>query len=286
MNSRYRKILCVVFLLAIFLVSTSAVWAKTCPVDGEEFPDEFAFCPKHGKKLVDSGGGESATETDPVTGMSFVWVEGGCFEMGSVRGKDDEKPVHKVCVDGFWMGKFEVTQGEWEKVMGTNPSTFKGSDRPVDHVSWNDAQEFIARLNQNTGKRYGLPTEAQWEFAARGGVKSNGFEYAGSNVVNEVAWYKANSGGATIPVGRKLPNELGLYDMSGNVWEWCQDWASNNYYRWSPSENPSGPESGSFRVFRSGAYNSPPDYVSASHRYWGEPDWRQSNNGFRLVRAE
>lgn len=275
-----------VFLLAIFLVCTSAAYAKTCPVDGEEFPDEFAFCPKHGKKLVDSGGGETATETDPVTGMSFVWVEGGCFEMGSARGEDDEKPVHKVCVDGFWMGTFEVTQGEWEKVMGNNPSKFKGSDRPVETVSWNDAQEYIARLNQQTEKRYGLPTEAQWEYAARGGVKSRGFEYAGSNVVNEVAWYNENSGGTTIPVGRKLPNELGLYDMSGNVWEWCLDWYDQGYYRWGPSDNPAGPDGGSLRVFRGGGWDSSPGSVRAANRGWDEPGGRFVDLGFRLVRTE
>ena len=156
----------------------------------------------------------------------------------------------------------------------------------MEGVSWNDAQEFIARLNQKTGKRYGLPTEAQWEFAAQGGAKSGGFEYAGSNVVDEVAWYGENSGDTSIPVGRKLPNELGLYDMSGNVWEWCQDWYDRDYYRWSPVDNPAGPDGGSRRVRRGGCWNDSSGNVRATRRDGGGPDGRFSLLGFRLVRSK
>lgn len=188
---------------------------------------------------------------------NMVRVEGGTFTMGatSEQGSDaesDEKPAHQVTLSLFSIGKYEVTQEEWETVMGSNPSSFKGAKRPVEMVSWNDCQEFIRKLNQMTGKRFRLPTEAEWEYAARGGNRSNGYKYAGSNSLGNVAWYTRNSGSETHPVGQKSPNELGLYDMSGNVYEWCQDWYGS--YSGGSQTNPTGASSGSIRVYRGGSW--------------------------------
>ncbi|MBQ3247459.1 MAG: SUMF1/EgtB/PvdO family nonheme iron enzyme, partial [Alistipes sp.] len=175
----------------------------------------------------------TAAYTDSATanfdGFEMVFVKGGTFTMGATaeQGSDadsDEKPAHSVTVSNFYIGKYEVTQAQWEAVMGKNPSRFKGDNLPVERVSWNDIQKFIEKLNAKTGKRYRLPTEAEWEYAARGGNQSKGYKYSGSNDIGSVAWYTDNSSSPTHPVGQKQPNELGLYDMSGNVYEWCSDW--------------------------------------------------------------
>jgi formylglycine-generating enzyme required for sulfatase activity/uncharacterized caspase-like protein len=224
---------------------------------------------------------------DPVTGMEFVWVPGGSFMMGSNDGASYEKPVHRVELDGFWMGKYEVTQGEWEKVMGTNPSHFKGSRRPVEEVTWNDCQKFIQRLeSRSNGVRYSLPTEAQWEYACRGGNQSRGYTYSGSNNVGSVAWNGGNSGSKTHEVGGKAANELGLYDMSGNVWEWCQDWYAKDAYSYHARKNPIYTRGGSVRVNRGGSWYSVPRGVRSANRSWFGPGFASYNLGFRLLRTQ
>jgi len=182
-------------------------------------------------ELTTSGG----AFTDATTGMPFVFVKGGCYQMGDTfgDGAPEEKPVHDVCVSDFYMGKHEVTQGQWKRIMGNNPSSFSGcgDNCPVEHVSWNDAQNFIRRLNSQSGKRYRLPTEAEWEYAARSGGKREKWAGSGNEASSgDYAWYSSNSGSKAHPAGQKLPNGLGLHDMSGNVWEWCNDWYDGTYY--------------------------------------------------------
>jgi formylglycine-generating enzyme required for sulfatase activity/class 3 adenylate cyclase len=221
---------------------------------------------------------------EPTTGMEFVWVEGGCFQMGDTLGDGDtdEKPVHEVCVDSFGMSRYEVTQGQWQKIMGNNPSGFtKGNNYPVEKVSWDDTQDFIRKLNSHTGRSFRLPTEAEWEYAARSGGKKE--KYAGGSDVDRLGWYDGNSGGSTHPVGTKEPNDLGLYDMSGNVWEWSSDWYGENYYQQSPRNNPQGPSSGSFRVIRDGCWNGSPWLARSANRDRFRPGYRLDNLGFRLV---
>ncbi|OCC14196.1 serine/threonine kinase [Dissulfuribacter thermophilus] len=223
---------------------------------------------------------------EPITGMEFVWVPGGCFEMGCGSWQSDcdsdEKPVHEVCVDGFWIGKYEVTQGQWKRVMGNNPSKFKkGDDYPVERVSWDDAQEFIKRLNSKSGRTFRLPTEAEWEYACRSGGKEE--KYCGGSAVDRLAWYWGNSGGSTHRVGTKAPNGLGIHDMSGNVWEWCEDWYDEDYYRNSPRNNPKCPSSGSYRVSRGGSWYFNPRFVRSAYRNRFRPRNRLNYLGFRLV---
>ena len=220
--------------------------------------------------------------------IEMVWVSGGTFTMGATSEQgsdawDDEKPAHSVTLSGYYIGKYEVTQAQWKAVMGNNPSYFKGDNLPVENVTWNDVQEFIRKLNQLTGKSYRLPTEAEWEYAARGGSNSSGNKYSGSNNIGSVAWYTENSGSKTHPVGSKSPNELGIYDMSGNVWEWCQDRWASNYYSSSPQRNPKGPASGSYRVFRGGSWSNDARLCRVSYRSYDSPDCRLDNLGFRLV---
>lgn len=213
----------------------------------------------------DGGGSKGqGNQTFTVGGVSFtmVYVEGGTFTMGATSEQgsdawDDEKPVHSVTLSSFYIGQTEVTQELWEAVMGSNPSYFNGAKRPVEKVSWDDCQEFIRKLNAKTGKQFRLPTEAEWEYAARGGNKTKDYKYSGSNNIDDVAWYIDNSGSTTHDVATKRANELGIYDMSGNVFEWCSDWYDYiiiNYYSSSPSTNPQGPTSGFYRVYRGGSW--------------------------------
>ena len=216
---------------------------------------------------------------------NMVFVQGSSFMMGSNVGSDIEKPIHQVTLSDFYIGKFQVTQAQWKTIIGGNPSYFKGDDLPVERVSWDDVQEFIKKLNEKTGKKYRLPTEAEWEYAALGGQKSKGYKYSGSDNLIEVAWYGDNSGGKTHPVGQKKANELGLYDMSGNVWECCADWYGSDYYKNSSRNNPIGPVTGSYRVIRGGSWYNDAFYWRVTDRRFGTTNNGDYRLGFRLLRT-
>lgn len=246
--------------------------------------------------------------TIPVNGVSFdmIYVEGGTFMMGALPNdndaSDNEKPSHQVTLNSYYIGETEVTQDLWQTVMGNVPSYFRGNKQPVEQVSWNDCQEFIRKLNSLTGKNFRLPTEAEWEFAARGGNKSCGYKYSGSNNIGNVAWYNDNSNWkcnksfislykimpkhncdkqASHPVKQKHSNELGIYDMSGNVWEWCQD--RYGYYSSSSQDNPTGPSEGLGRIIRGGSWISNAKFCRSSFRLYLSPNSSGYYLGFRLA---
>ena len=225
--------------------------------------------------------------TFTVSGVTFkmIYVYGGTFTMGCTSEQvgdcmSVENPAHSVTLSDFYMGETEVTQALWQAVMGINPSYFKGDNRPVESVSWNDCQKFIQKLNQLTGRTFRLPTEAEWEYAARGGKYYSGYKYSGSNEVGYVAWYEVNSGSQTHDVKTKQPNALGLYDMSGNVWEWCSDRYGS--YNSGAQTDPQGPSSGSYRVLRGGSWYDHARNCRVSDRYGNYPGGRSSDIGFRL----
>ena len=220
--------------------------------------------------------------------FEMVYVEGGTFRMGATeeQGKDaydSEKPVHRVTLASYLIGKHEVTQALWKEVMGSNPSyNEQGGDYPVERVIWDDCQEFVKKLNARTGMKFRLPTEAEWEYAARGGDRSKGYKYAGSGNLDEVGWYDGNSGNHTHPVGEKKPNELGLYDMSGNVLEWCED--RFGAYSNEAQTNPTGPQSGYIRVLRGGGkWNDARSCRVSFRSYLGGPGGGYGVIGLRLV---
>lgn len=225
---------------------------------------------------------ESKDEVLRTLRNSFIRVPAGEFMMGSTNGHDSERPVHRVRISRvFEMGKYETTQAQWQFLLGSNPSQFKGASLPVERVSWEDVQQFIQKLNAlNDGYIYRLPTEAEWEYACRAG--STG-DYAGS--LDAMAWYGSNAVGTTHPVGQKEPNAWGLYDMHGNVREWCQDWFNVSYYAQSPSVDPIGPRAGSDRVLRGGNWILGSDPLRSAHRWRMMPALREENVGFRLVRT-
>lgn len=243
--------------------------------------------------------GKNYTETLTANGKSYsfemIWVEAGSFEMGSndPEAWDWEKPVHTVSLDGFYIAGFEVTQELWRAVIGSDSDWLhnKGCNKcPVEGVSWEEAVAFTTKLQELTGRRYSLPTEAQWEYAARGGQEGKDYKYAGSNNIDEVTWYDEDYGesnhgerGTTYPVGTKAPNELGIYDMTGNVWEWCLDWYSEDYYTSSPTANPTGPATGDKRVLRGGSWFDYARHCRVANRSHNSPTSRLSN-GFRVVR--
>ena len=234
-----------------------------------------------------SGGNEVSNQTFKVNGVSFdmIVVEGGSFSMGATeeQGSDaytDESPVHQVKLSSFCIGKTEVTQELWKAVMGSNPSYYSGNNLPVEQVSWDDCQEFITKLNALTGKSFRLPTEAEWEYAARGGNKSQGYKYSGSNTIDDVAWYYSNCG-ATRSVATKAANELGIFDMSGNVVEWCNDWYGA--YSSNAQTNPTGADSGTTRVCRGGGGSTNARWNRVSMRLKFGPAARANNRGMRLA---
>ena len=221
--------------------------------------------------------------------IEMVKVEAGTFMMGATSEMqnpyDDEKPVHQVTLtNDYYMGKYEVTQALWQAVTGKNPSKFKGDNLPVERVSWNDCQVFIRNLNNMTGRKFRLPTEAEWEYAARGGKKSRGYQYSGSSNISDVAWFDDINGNKKHPVGTKQANELGLYDMSGNVWEWCQD----RYGSYSSlfQKNPTGAIMGVYRVFRGGRWGANERIGRTSCRSYCTPDFSYFNLGLRLALSE
>lgn len=236
------------------------------------------------------GEGEPEIVTYVLNGIeiNMVKVEGGTFTMGAsgadTDANDNEYPAHIVTLSDYYICTTEVTQQLWRAVMGSNPSNNTGDVLcPVENVSWNMCQEFLTKLNQMTGQNFRLPTEAEWEFAARGGNKSRGYKYAGSNDIDEVAWYKENASRKTHQVAQKLPNELGLYDMSGNVREWCQDWYGS-YYSTDGQVDPQGPSSSSTgRVYRGGDYVNNATYSRVTYRYGCPAGYTLSYLGLRLV---
>ncbi|NLK50107.1 MAG: formylglycine-generating enzyme family protein [Candidatus Cloacimonetes bacterium] len=251
----------------------------------------------------------------------MIYVEGGSFMMGSNDGRSNEKPVHKVTVSSFIIGKYQVTQKEWKEVMGTNPSYRKGDNLPVEQVSWYSAIKYCNLRSMAEGltpvysisgstnpaswgevptssnstwnaaicnwiaNGYRLPTEAEWEYAARGGIMSKGYKYSGSDNIDTVAWYTGNSGSKTHAVGTKTANELGIYDMSGNVSEWCWDWYGGSYYSGSPANNQTGPTSGSNRVQRGCGWSGNAYYCRVTYRDYYYPSFSSDHIGIRLCRA-
>jgi formylglycine-generating enzyme required for sulfatase activity len=255
-----------------------------------------------GFRVARAGTSSQVVQQKPNVAGDLIFIDGGTFQMGSASGSSDEKPLRSVTVSSFYLGKYEVTQKQWVAVMGSNPSSFKGDDRPVEQVSWFDAVDFCNRLSAKEGLElcytisgmnvtcdfskngYRLPTEAEWEYAARGGRSSRGYTYAGGNDAGAVAWCGANSGETTHAVGGKQANELGLYDMSGNVYEWCWDWYGN--YGAGAQMDPRGPSSGQCRVVRGGSWDRRDDTdLRPAVRGFVEPGNRYSSlDGFRLAR--
>ncbi len=270
------------------IIGSGSYSAQACDVNGDgevNVSDVTALV-----NLIINGGGESEfkNQTFTVNGVSFemIAVEGGTFTMGATDEQasdaySDEKPTHQVTLSSYYIGKTEVTQELWQAVMGSTPSNFSGTNLPVEKVSWDDCQTFITKLNSLTGKNFRLPTEAEWEFAARGGNKSLGYKYSGSNMLSNVAWFYDNSSSKTHPVGTKAPNELGIYDMSGNVWEWCSDYWGD--YSSSSQYNPTGPNSGSLRVYRGGCWYYDARNCRVSYRSFSYPTSRSIFLGLRLA---
>lgn len=274
-----------IFICILFLLGCS---------EENQIISSVIFESKQSEYLISNGDNGGADYTNSI-GMEFMFIAPGQFNMGNNGGNSDQSPIHEVEItEGYYLGKYEVTQSQWYQIMGYQPSYFKplsnGNGYPVEQISWIDIQTFIDRLNEIEGVDvYRLPTEAEWEYAAQGGAQSSGFTYSGSNNVIDVAWYSSISNSRTKEVGTKAPNELGLYDMSGNVWEWCNDWYSEDYYSISTRRNPLGPEFGTEKVIRGGSYASiiSPSVFSleVTNRFKNSPTDRSTNMGFRLRRV-
>jgi len=216
-------------------------------------------------------------------GMKLARIPAGEFMMGS-GSYSQETTVHTVTLSAdFWIGQNEVTQDEYRRVMGTSPAAFQGNERPVEGVSWEDASEFCRRLGAQERETYRLPTEAEWEYVCRAGSRS-AFCYGDDDTrLGEFAWYDASAGPKTHPVGSRKPNDWGIYDMHGNVWEWCQDWYGEDFYSTGPSTDPKGPSTGEYRVLRGGCWYNRPVFCRSARRDFNRPDYRDDGIGFRVV---
>ena len=297
---KQTNILCKIFLCIIFCTHSSFDYAQGVKVytkTGETFKipyeqlDRITTYESQDAEGEISGGSnvpfdENRSRTFTVNGVSFcmIPVKAGIFQMGSssstYRGTD-EYPVHSVTLtQNYYIGESEVTQALWKAVMGTE--TMNADEYPVSKISYKDVTVFISKLNSLTGEQFRMPTEAEWEYAARGGNKSKKYTYSGRNALNPIAWYEGNSSYYSHKVKTKEPNELGIYDMSGNVFEWCSDWYSSSYYSNSPSKDPTGPVSGQYRVIRGGSYFSE-DECRNSARSYDAPDRQSSYIGARLA---
>ena len=301
-----KKIIAFTFAVLLFAVAQSQdiepKKSKTCgkPMKECQYRDNHLQSNESQRKIDDN---TNKTSVEPYVRMDgndlvftcdgteyrykMVYVSGGTYTMGctSEQGSDcnsDEKPAHNVTVSSFYMGQTEVTQALWKAVMGSNLSYWKGNTLPVVDVSYNDVKEFIGKLNNLTGVTFRMPTEAEWEYAARGGNSSRGYKYSGGNDIGSVAWYYDNSGSKTHPVAQKQANELGLYDMAGNVLEWCNDWYGS--YSSDSQNNPKGPSSGSRRVLRGGGWIDDARDCRVSYRDDCGPSGRNGSLGFRLAR--
>ena len=256
-------------------------------------------CSNHEKCNTDTSNAHTAFNS---LGIEMLRVEGGSFQMGSTNGETNESPVHSVTVSSFYIGKYPVTQKEWFEIMGSNPSYFKGDKRPIESIDWYQAIDFCNKLSQKEGLTpaykvslhtyiscnwqadgYRLPTEAEWEFAARGGNLSKGYEYSGSDYTYEVGWNEDNSRKETKTIGMKKANELGIYDMSGNVWEWCWDYEAK--YSSESQTNPKGASTGSYRVVRGGSWSNYDKYCRVANRCSSYPESSSRSLGFRLART-
>lgn len=284
--------------MGMALCLLAAVWTGCDKPDEPEQPGQEQEKPTEPEKPADNDDNVGKDYVDTAFGMalSMVYVEGGTFLMGATEEQgqdvsDVELPVHEVTLNDFYIGKYEITQAQWTAVMGTTLSEIIeeygytpygiGDGHAMYDITWVESYIFCERLSERTGKTYRLPTEAEWEYAARGGQHADGTMYAGSNDIDEVAWYQKNSDTVVHPVGQKKPNGLGLYDMSGNVWEWCMDW-----YTAYPSEaqvNPRGPLQGKNRVIRGGYWNGVANSGRVSSRGSYEPGYRNFSRGFRVV---
>jgi len=269
------KLLQIMLVLILIGFMSSVVHAKKCEDDPFTETDESLACDNAFKNKI---------------GIEFVKIPSGSFMMGGDE-NDDEKPRHNVNLSSFYIGKYEVTQVQWYKVMKNNPAKFKtekvgmnSRNHPIENVSWYDVQEFIKKLNKMDRKNiYRLPTEAEWEYACRSATKTNWF-FGSESYIDNYAWHDGNSDDKTHKVGLKYPNKWGLYDMHGNVWEWCQDRYEKDYYSRSPKNNPQGPSTGSDRVLRGGGWYREAGGCRSAYRSHRPPDYQSSNRGFRLVR--
>ncbi len=279
-NKSNKTMIIMLAVIAVLLAAIAAILLfKNSGEKEEPQKDEVVKKAKKAKQ-------KPTDRTITVNGVSFkmVYVKGGTFQMGTSGGEfPRESPAHSVTVSDFYIGETEVTQELWEAVMEYNPSSFSGSRLPVENIDYDDCQEFIEKLNELTGEAFRLPYEAEWEFASRGGTKSEGYNYSGSNAIGDVAWYNANSGSQSHEVGTKKANELGIFDMSGNVWEWCEDFFDDNYYSVSPEQDPTGPESGDSWLNRGGSWKSGAKYCRSAYRGQGKNGERESYLGMRLA---